>query len=109
MPILSTSDLISLNSQQIESLQKITDRIGVAVDTGGALAAITRTDLQFFDTEEEEALRKLFARIYPTGYLTWAAQRAAAGAELQDAFQTNQVRDLLNAMDEFALYLTTVD
>lgn len=109
MPVLTQTDLQSLNTQQVEQLQRYTDAAAAAVDMAAAIPALTRTHLQAFDTEEEEALRLLFARLLPTGYLTWAAQRAAAGFELQQAFETQQVRDLLNATDKYAAYLASVD
>lgn len=110
MPVLKQTDLQSLNTQEIQCLQQYTDRAAAAVDVGGAVPALTRTDLQFFDTEQEEALRKVFALLLPTGYLTWtAAKRAQAGFELEDAFETNQTRDLLNAFDKYVVYLNAVD
>lgn len=109
MPVLNATDLQSLNTEQQEGLQQYTERAAAAVDVAGPIPALTRTDLQAFDTEEEEALRLFLGRLLPTGYLTWAAQRAAAGFELQQAFDTTQTRDLLNAGDKYAAYLASVD
>lgn len=109
MPILNATDLQGLNTQQIMSLQSFTDRAAAAVDTGGTLPVLRRTDLQFFDTEEEEALRGVFGLLLPTGYLTWAANRRLAERYLMSAFETQQVQNLSNAFTKFATYLTTVD
>lgn len=107
MPILNATDLIGLNSTQQETLGKISDRILAAADVGAAAPVLTRTDFFGFDTEEEEALRKVLSYLYPTGYLT--PNSALMGRELQDAFETNQVRDLVNAFNKLAVAMQAVD
>lgn len=110
MPVLNQTDLQSLNTQQIQCLQQFTDRAAAAVDTGAARPVLNRTDLQFFDTEQEEALRSILIFILTgTNYLGWAAYKAAAGFALEQAFDTTQTRDLLNAFGKYCAYLDSVD
>src|SRR5688572_5493990 len=96
MPMPTSGELPSLNTEQQEGLLQYLRRVAAAVDVAGTVPTLTRTDLQAFDTEEEEGLRKAIARLLPTGYLTWAgANRRLAERDLI-AFETQQIRDLSN-------------
>lgn len=109
MPMPTSGELPSLNTEQQGDLLSYLRRAAAAIDVAGTIPPLRRTDLQSFDTEEEDGLRKVIARLLPTGYLTWAgANRRLAERDLI-AFETHQVRDLSNFFTKYATYLTEID
>lgn len=61
--ILNSSDLSTLNSQQQEALGKISDDYVAAVAGATTIPVPDNTDLQAFDTEQQEVLLRALAEV----------------------------------------------